>query len=242
MRLFTVHKAAVTVGVAMAAVGLSASPVQAATASHFAAAANVTSPGQAGYVLRPAPATSSASTTFSVPGLTCPASGLLGVAPGAFVFTGSGTTASLSGAGVFLVCQNGATIYQAEAIVNGAGTPLAVTVAKADVITTTVSVSATKVSVTLKDTTKHFTKTLTGSGATPNEVLDGIDSLTSGGTQLGVPNFGKVAFSNSSIDGKTLKAAAAKALDMVSTTHVLKIKTGTLDATGKKFTDTYKHA
>jgi hypothetical protein len=242
MHLFTIRKAAVTVGVAIAAVGLlNASPVQAATASHFAAA-NLTSTGQAGYLLTPALATSSASTTFSVPALKCPATGLTGVAPGSFVFTGTGTTASISGAGVFLVCQNGATIYQAEAIVDGTGTALAVTVAKADVITTTVSVTATKVTVTLKDTTKHFAKTLTGAGAKPTEVLDGIDGLNSGTTPLGVPNFGTTALSNSSIDGKTLTLAAAKALDRATAAHVLQIKTGTLDATGKKFTETFKHS
>ena len=148
----------------------------------------------------------------------------------------------MSGAGVFLVCQNGATIYQAEAIVNGTGTALSVTVAKGDVIITTVSVTATKVTVTLKDTTKKFSKTLSGSGAVPSEVLDGINSLTSGGTQLAVPNFASIHFTGSSIDGKTLTAATAKAVDMATTAHVLQIKTGPLDATGKKFTETYKHS
>ncbi len=55
-----------------------------------------------------------------------------------------------------------------------------------------------------------------------------------------MPNFGTIAYST--INGKSLKAAAAKPVDMVSTAHVLQIKTGPLDTlTGKKFTETFKH-
>lgn len=242
MHLFSIRKMAGTTGAVIAVAVVSTVPVHVAAASPFVAATNLTSTVAAGYELSPVPASASASTTFSVPALVCPTSGTLGIAPGSLIFTGSGSTATASGASVFLVCQNGATIYQAEGLVNGTGTVLSVTVAKGDKITTSVSVTATKVSVTLTDSTKHFTKTLTGSGAVPAEALDGIDSLNQGTTQLGVPNFGKLAFSNSSIDGKTLKAAAAKAVDRVSATHVLQIKTGRLDATGKKFSETYKHS
>jgi hypothetical protein len=232
---------AATAAAALVATGLSAAPAYAATASWSAATANGTSRSEAGYALGPAPASASASMTFSVPRLVCPASGLLGIAPGAFIFTHSGSTASLSGATVFVVCQNGTTFYQAETIVNGKLTALPVAVARGDKVTTTVSVSATKVSVTLNDATRHLSYTRTGTGTTPVQVLDGIDSLNSGTTQLGVPNFGSLVFSSSSVDGKTLKAAAAKAIDRKSATHV-EITTGTLDATGTRFTETFRHA
>lgn len=232
---------AATAAAAVVATGLSVTPAHAATASTYTDAANGTSRSEAGYARRLAPATSSASTTFLVPRLACPASGLLGAAPGAFIFTHSGSTANLSGASVFIVCQNGTTFYQAETIVNGKVTALPVTAARGDKVITTVSVSATKVSVTLNDATRHLSYTRTGSGTTPVQVLDGIDSLNSGSTQLGVPNFGTLVFSSSSIDGKTLGAAAAKPIDRKSATHV-EITTGSLDATGTRFTETFRHA
>jgi hypothetical protein len=71
--------------------------------------------------------------------------------------------------------------------------------------------------------------------------IDGIDSLNSGTRQLGVTNFSSLVFSNSSVDGKTLKAAAAKAIDRKSATH-LQITTGSLDATGTRFTETFRHS
>jgi Peptidase A4 family len=239
---FVSVRTAVASGViAVAAVGVSVVPAGAGGASQYAPAANATSRVEAGYALRPAPAKASASTTFSVPKLACPATGLLGVAPGAFIFTGSGSAASLSGATVFVVCQSGSTFYQAETIVNGRRTALPVSAARGDKIVASVSVSTTKVSVTLNDTTRHLSYTLTGTGNMPAQVLDGIDALDSGSTQLGVPNFGSLGFSASTIDGKTLVAAAARALDRSSLTH-LQIKTGARDATGTRFTETYKHS
>jgi hypothetical protein len=243
MRLSTVRKAAATAGVAIAALGLSASPAHAAHGTPFAPLANLQSQGIAGYLLQPAPASSSASTSFTVPGLICPASGLLGIAPGAFVFSGTGTSATLSGAFVLLICQNGATFYQADVIINGGQAVLSVAVAKGDKITTSVAVTAVKTSVTFKDTTKAFKQTFIGSGATPAAALDGIDSVQdSTGKQLRVPNFGNIAFSSSTIDGKPLSTAGAKAVDMVTATHVLQIQTSTLGTTGNTFSDTYKHS
>jgi hypothetical protein len=232
---------AATASAAVVALGFSVTPAHAATASPYADPANGASRSEAGYALGSAPATSSASTTFLVPSLACPASGLLGVAPGAFIFTRSGSTANVSGASVFIVCQNGTTFYQAETIVNGKITALPVTARRGDKVITTVSVSATKVSVTLNDATRHVSYTRTGSGTPPVQELDGIDSPNSGPTQLGVPNFGSLIFSSSSIDGKTLRAAAAKPIDRRSATH-LEVTTGTLDATGTRFTETFRHA
>ncbi len=242
MHLSSIQKGVATTAVLVVGAGLTTATAHAASGlAPGIHAANQKSTFVAGYVLSPAPASASAATTFVVPTLTCPASGTLGDAPGALIFTGSGSSASLSGASVFLVCQNGTAFYQASAVVNGVGKAVAVSVAPGDSITISVAVNATRTAVTFSDTTQSFTKKFKGVGATPSAVLDGIDSLDSGTTQLPNANFHTIAFSASKIDGQTLAAAGAAAVDEVNSANVLQIKTSALDATGQKFTETYKH-
>jgi hypothetical protein len=229
---------------AVAPTAASATPTSPAVlASPARPLANARSTGQAGYEITTAPAKSSASDTFTVPKVTACTSALTGIAAGSLIFTGSGTTASISGAGVFILCNGGAPAYQAEAIVNGTGTALSVAVAAGDVISTSVTVIATKVTVNLKDTTKHFTKTLTGTGAVPAIVLAGIDTLVSGTTPLPVPKFATITFTKGKMDGKTPKLAGAIAVDLVTATTPVKIRilTGKLSATGDSWTETFKH-
>jgi hypothetical protein len=244
MHLSNVQKAVATAAVVIIGAGVTTATAHAATGlAPGIHAANLKSSVAAGYLLNPAPASATANTTFVVPTLTCPASGTQGDAPGALIFTGSGASASLSGASVFVVCQNGTAFYQASAVVDGTGKMVAVSPAPGDSITISVSVTATKTGVTFSDTTQSFTKKFKGAGATPAVVLDGIDSLVDNtNTQLPNANFHKISFSASKIDGQTLAASGAKAFDMVSSAHVLQIKTSALDSTGQKFTETFKHA
>lgn len=235
--------AAALVGLVFSAASPAGASTTSATRLSFAAA-NATSTGQAGYEVTTAPAKSSASATFTVPAAKGCTSTASGIAAGSLIFTGSGSTASISGVGVFIECNGGAPAYAAVAVVNGTGTQLAVTISPGDVVTTSSSVTATKVKVSFKDTTKNFAKTLSGAGAVSAVVLDGIDSLVQGTTQLPVPNFKKISYSAGLEDGKTPKAAGAIAVDMATaaTPPVLQIKTGPLSATGNAWTETFKHA
>jgi hypothetical protein len=249
MRIFRTTAALAAVGM----VGLvfsAASPAGASTAaptalpSLAAPGANAQSVGQAGYEITTAPASSSASASFTVPTVTGCTSKLTGIGAGSLIFTGSGSTASASGVLVFIVCQSGSPLYQAQGIVNGTATAFSVAVAPGDAVSTSVSVTATKTKVTFKDTTKAFSKSLSGAGAVPAVVLDGIDSLvnSSTGVKLPIPKFGTINYSAAKEDGKTPKAAAATAVDMTTTAHKLQILTGALSTAGNAWTETFKHA
>jgi hypothetical protein len=246
LRTSAVLAAAGMVGLVFSA----AAPAGASTARPAALAslanplANSQSVGQAGYEIRPAPASSSASASFKVPTVTGCTSTFTAVAPGSFIFTGTASAPSISGATVLVACNAGAPLYQATAIVNRTATPLTVTVAAGDVITTSVTVTKTKVTVVFADTTKHFTKTVTGTGAVPAVVLDGIDTLVQGTTPLPVPKFSPISFSKGKEDGKTPKAAGAIAVDLVTATtpKVIRVLTSALGTTGDSWTETFKHA
>ena len=88
--------------------------------------------------------------------------------------------------------------------------------------------------------------------------LNGASVQESIGQQAGIiPNLDSIAefriisnnadaeyggYSGGLINGKTVKLSGAVALDLVLTAPTVNIKTGALDTTGKKFTETFKHS
>ena len=233
MHLFTVRKAAVTVGVAIAAVGLSVSPAQASTGIHLSGLA--TSPGQAGYEAAHITTAESVVGTWKVPALVC-TSTTQGIAPGSFIFDNS--SGSPSAATVIVECSGGTAVYGAFFVINGTGTASTVVVKAGDKLTTSISWTGTAIKATIKDVTTKKSQTMTGVGGTAGAALLGIDTLVG----LGVPNFHTIGFGGGMINGKTGKLSGATALDLVITPPTVNIKTGKLDSTGKKFTETFKHS
>jgi hypothetical protein len=102
--------------------------------------------------------------------------------------------------------------------------------------------TSTKVTVMFADTTKHFSKILSGAGAVGAKVFEGMSAVNSGGTLFPIPAFSKVTFASAKIDGKTPAAVHAVATDMKTTGGTLQIATSPLSATGNSWTETFKHS
>ncbi|HTJ69896.1 MAG TPA: G1 family glutamic endopeptidase [Actinospica sp.] len=99
-----------------------------------------------------------------------------------------------------------------------------------DVITESVTFSGTKsYTLTLTDTTEGWTKTTTASSSkgarSSAEVI--AEAPYSGGV-LPLADFGKVSFSNSTVNGATLSSFNPVAIDMVSSSGAAEATTGSL--------------
>jgi hypothetical protein len=179
---------------------------------------------------------SSASTTFTVPGETC-TSAATGIIVGSGIF--SAVSGWVSAAGVVVACQGGAPVYSAQEVVNNAVTNLALVPAPGDTVTTTVDIVPGQTQVTVDDVTRDLSDTTTVAvGSVGTYISDGIDG-DGDPNALPVPDFGAISFSNSSIDGKTLKAAHAKAISRV-TNGELQILVGPLNSAGTGFGQTFE--
>ena len=231
-------------------VGLSA-------ASADAAPLNTSSTTQAGYALMSSlPATTSTTATFVVPKVTnCTASSPTStVAADAQVMTGTGEASGylLIGCNYPTKATGPGVSYSAGDYILNNGTTTTGNLSTApkagDTLLVTVSVTATKSTVTVKDVTTSISvmKSHATTGAA-TEVFDGISNVpvnpTNGCTGTGacpVPHFGTMTFSAAKEDGKTPKAARATALNLVKGTTV-QILTGALNSTGNGWTETFKH-
>jgi hypothetical protein len=214
----------------------SAAPAAKKTKGHGYAGFALISKGKQPRGAKAAPSsTSSAQTTFTVPTVTC-------TATDSGVILGSGDFSSISGwvsaGGIVVGCQDGAPSYQAEAVVNNNPSTLDMTPVPGDTVTTTVSIVPGETDVTVNDVTQDVSLTTSAAvGSVGTYVSDGIDALRTPAI-LPVPNFGSVAFSNTSINGKTVKKAHGKPISRKSG-KTLEIKTGKLSKSGDAFTETY---
>ncbi len=179
---------------------------------------------------------SSASTTFTVPTETC-TSAATGIIVGSGIF--SAVSGWVSAAGVVVACQGGVPVYSAQEVVNNAVTNLSLVPAPGDVVTTSVDIVPGQTMVAVDDVTQGVSPTTTVAvGSVGTYISDGIDG-DGDPNALPVPDFGAVSFSNSSIDGKTLKAAHAKAISRV-TNGDLQILVGPLNSAGTGFGQTFE--
>jgi len=198
--------------------------------------ANNTSSTGAGYALVGVPGVVSTTTRFTVPKLICTPTLSAGYAS-AIV----NTSTSASAAGVELECSGGTAIYVGALLTNGNLTDTTFTPKAGDVIVASAAESTTAAKVTLRDVTQKKSQSAAGTGSTPVEVSDVVDALAAG-SQLPMVNFGKIAYSATEQDGKTPAKAGAKAYNQVSSSGVLQIATGNLNAQGNAWTETFKHA
>lgn len=183
-------------------------------------------------------ATQSANSTFTVPAVTGCGS------TNDFVVIGVGvpSATSIVATGVAAGCQGGLPFYTAETDINGVITTVPVTVAPGDKIVLKLTVSGTATSGSFQDVTKGFKQPFKGKGSKSTGSCVGIDG-SENGTATGdppVPNFGKVAFSASTINGQTITGSGAVRVNMGTSTGVVQISTGVVNATGKGFTSTFK--
>lgn len=181
----------------------------------------------------------SAQTTFTVPTVTCAAGETDFVVPGVGLPTGS---TSIIASGVEIGCRDGTAFYLAVSDIDGVITKLKVHVHPGDKVTTSLSVSSSATTGIFKDPNQHFSTKLEGHGGKPSASCVGIDGDEEGGSaDPTIPDFGKVLFSASSIDGTTISGSGAFAINMATSSGVLQIKTGKLNSKGNAFTSTFEN-
>ena len=85
------------------------------------------------------------------------------------------------------------------------------------------------------------TRKLTGRGRAPSRIPVIGDSVIE--PNVPVPDFGKVSFSESKINGRALGLAPGLTREnLVNSSDVLQIKTGPLASNNESFTTTFKHS
>jgi hypothetical protein len=200
------------------------------------------SPFEAGY--QTAVTTGSATTVtamFTVPALSC-APADLGIAPAAAEFVNR--NGLLTAAGVAVKCESGKAVYFPALVINNVGQSFRTSPAAAgDVINLSASVTTTATTVTVTDVTKNVTTTLTGAGARPHAAFIGdLGWGSNKGVLLGVPNFGKLKFFNSMINGQALGSTGPQAYQRVNSSGVVQIATGPFSPPGGlAFATYYRH-
>ena len=146
-------------------------------------------------------AKSAAATTFTVPSLAAPAasSAMTGITFGSGIYSAKSNW--VSAGGVVAECQAGVPVYSAEVIIDNDVTTLSVTPAAGDTVSTSVNIVPGQTQVTLDDITQSSNTTMSApAGSLATYLLLGAD-VDRNPSVTGVPNFGKVKFTNASFNG-----------------------------------------
>ena len=186
-------------------------------------------------------ATSSAA-SFTVPKLSCTTANRF-IAPQVGVTANQSKT--FSAAGVSIGCTKGKAVYFPFLVANGAEADYTVHFSAGDVINLSASVTTSGITVQVTDVTKNVTvtNTITGAGASANAAWMGDNSWYSGsGTRFGVPNFGKLTFTNCLIDGTALGGFHPQAYQRVNSRGTVEIATGGPWPGGTAFNTLYRNS
>lgn len=181
-------------------------------------------------------ARSAAGTTFTVPSLAC-ASGttaVTGITFGSGIYSAESNW--VSAGGVVAECQAGTPVYSAQVIIDNNVTVLSVTPTAGDTVSTSVKIVPGQTLVTVDDITQNSSTTMTASaGSLATYLLLGAD-VDRNPSVTGVPNFGKVKFTNASFNGVAAgNAAGVKIADLYSG-KVLEVSSSQLTHKGTGFT------
>jgi hypothetical protein len=190
----------------------------AAPAAFLAASATTAlaiAPGPlAGYTASPTGApTQTVSVTVKVPKVNCKSvpenTGFQGVDDGVRIVEPSGATQTNSGAGVNLLCFGPTVTYQPHLQVDGTSVASSLTIKPGDLVTATAEMSASEVTVTLKDGTES--QTATGASASVLRLDAGaVAGNCNEATECApVPKTAGTSFTNALIDGVSPFAAGA---------------------------------
>jgi hypothetical protein len=147
-------------------------------------------------------------------------------------------------AGLDIHCRHGRVIY--FPIFNAGGSNKAFAsahVRRGDEVSLRLSWNATKLSLAVVDKTHpSATRTLTGVGSSSFSQPSIGDSII-GNPPAPVPDFGKIVFSKSKINGRALgRAPGLTRANLVNASHVVQIKTGPIASDQESFTTTFKHS
>ena len=185
-------------------------------------------------------ATSSAA-TFTVPALSCTTANRA-ITPSAGVDANNSKT--YSSAFLFIGCANGKVVYFPGLIANGAEANYTSTHFSAgDVINLSASLTTSGFTAQVTDVTKSVsvTNTITGAGASANAAWIGYGAWFINETRLGVPNFGKVKFTNCLIDGTALQTWNPQQYQRVNAKGIVQIATGPFSPAPAAFATYYRH-
>jgi hypothetical protein len=179
--------------------------------------------------------------SFTVPALACTTTDRA-IAADAGVLVNNYKSGSL--AGVFTGCVSGTAVYYPSVVVNGTETDYTTSpIAAGDVIDLTTKVSTNRTRVQVTDVTTGVTQKIIGAGASASAAYIGDDSwINSSGQLEHVPDFGKLAFKNSILDGKTLASWHPHAYQRVNSIGTLQITTGGFWPGGTTFTTHFQHS
>jgi hypothetical protein len=180
--------------------------------------------------------------SFTIPTLTCtPADRAITPSTAVVVHNGK----SLSAAFVFVGCVNGAASFWPGLVVNnGEKDFMTTTFAAGDVIDLITKVSTNRTRVQVTDVTTGVTQKITnGAGGSARATFIGDDGwIDSSGKLEHVPDFGKLKFRNSFIDGKTLASRHPQAFQRVNSSGTVQIAIGSLSSTGIAFATRFEHS
>jgi hypothetical protein len=236
-------------GVVAAAVflGATAPAGDAAPGSPLVRSAPIKNSGFAGYRRNGGGANAGFNVTamFTVPQLTGCTSVTRAIAPDIDVSNGK----TGSGVGLFVGCYKGKPDYFPFIYVNGANTDYPAGVVKpGDQIVLRLSEGPSSAHLGFADVTQKLNKTKTGSGLTGLGFPGiGDDSWFIKGAELGVPDFGTIAFGQCVVNGSALGAGGSAKSPAVleynrATNGVLQINTGPLTSGNESFTTYFKHS
>jgi hypothetical protein len=209
---------------------------------HLRGAHTKSSPFMAGYEsTAPSPTATSVTTTLVVPTVKNCGTTKKVIIP--FVATDAGMTGAAVGLDIH--CRNGKVIY--FPIFNTGHSPnKAFAHARAhpgDTVVLSLRWNSTRLSLAVVDKTHpSVTRKLTAPGSTSSFSDAAIgDSII--GKDVPVPDFGKVTFTKSKINGHALGLAPGLTrVDLVNMSDVLQIKTGPIRSDNRSFTTTFKHS
>jgi hypothetical protein len=196
-------------------------------------ASNSSSHTFAGYITAPA-GVSKVSAVFTIPTVTCGSSNQ-GIAPGLFL---AGTSA-FSGVATLAACQGGHASYTVAIIINSVESHV-LSIAGGNKVKGSVSVTASKTSVSFKDLTTGVSKSATGAGGAVSEALLGDDGVDFNHVQVPVPTFKTNAFTSCLVGTAALGSTSPIAYNMTTTGGVLQVLTSALTG-GNAFIETFKH-
>lgn len=181
----------------------------------------------------------SVSARFTIPKLTCPARGTLGIQPGVELFNDVGIYAMAT---VVVLCRKGNPVYRARTVLYDTGDRLPITIKTGDTMAVSLTATATASSASIADLTQRASVTVQVKTAARHlSAFVGDDYFTNdAGLLLGVPPFGTITFTAAKADGHALAASHPTAVNRIIF-GVLQIRTGPLNSAGTSFTTTFKH-
>jgi hypothetical protein len=204
--------------------------------SGAAAAASkiIRTPHFSGYEVTVAP--TSATTTFSIPAISCPSTTFSAV--NAFLGLNNFTTNDFDSGGVAMTCVSGTPKYSAYTEINNAFYTSSQQLSSGDSVTVTVAASSSSTTVTVHDTTNSSSTSTSQSGPGGGGTFSSI-SVGAGGEGANKnppPTFGSISFSASRVNGVSLTSAGSPAEYEWYTNKVLVVSTSALSPGGTAFT------